>query len=368
MAAWGVAGSAGADTGVVVDGMCVDLDPAITSQCAAAGTTCRVLDMDGRCRRIEDDFYCLPEASLTCCDDATDCPRAVGGSLGRCAALPDLDLRICLDPVRTYCADDPSAATVRACHTREGRLVPWVEGDCDGDGVPNGIEVARDTDPCVAPTPRGVHVPGTQDCAPLTITCILDQRCELPSGREGLCARTADRTGLECVPAEPERELFCGGPEFVCPDGLREVRDEAAMRAFCAPNYCPHIDGPLPPACIREPGGRELTAPGHGDCDGDGVENRDDESPCGGEVPGPDGGVGADAAVVGPDGGVTPGLDGGEGPPPGGDPPGFGGGGGCVCRAAPARSASGGLLPLLLAALALSRRASRRARRPPRAS
>ena len=364
--AWAVAGSVSAQTGAVVDNACVRLDPAAMSLCTAIGGACRVLDRDGRCRQVGESLYCLPEPGLICCSEPNDCPRGAAGSISRCASLLDGALRICLDPFRTYCSDDPSAATVRACHDREGNLVPWADGDCDGDGVPNGLEVARDTDPCLAPIPRGVFVPDAGDCASLTGRCVLDQRCELPSGREGLCARTADGASLVCAPVEPERELFCGGPEFVCPDELREVHYEPAIHAFCSPNYCPHIDGPLPPACIRESGSRELTAPARGDCDEDGIENGEDETPCGAVVPGEDGGAGADAGAVDPDGGVTPGLDGGEQPPPDGDPPGFGGRGGRACRAAPARG-GGCLLPAAPLALALSRRGSRRARRPPRA-
>ncbi len=368
-------GTARAEPGYSLGGSCVPLTT-IGAGCPA-GTACRADDMPGTCR---DGFgpltVCIPDGAIICCTEDLDCPAEAGSPLRACISTGMGGY--CPEPGREYCAGT-SRLTVSqfvSCHRiGGGPLVPWAGGDCDGDLVPNGVEQAFGTDPCAAPPPKAVWVPGMNTCRPLPLGCAPGETCTAPGDRGGECL-TADGDGATvCVPSEAA--LYCGDGAWVCPGGQIEVEDPDARHTFCSPPYCGDDHALTTAACVRSPITNEPVPPDQGDCDRDGVPNGVDDEVCepgepdedagtntrdggdarpDGAIPGEDAGAGEDAAVEPMDGGEA-GTDAGASVAPT-----FGGGGGCACRAAPGDAGSAfGLVAAL--GVALSLRAGRRARR-----
>lgn len=310
--------------------------------CVAAGTSCGTME---RCRMFGDARLCTPDDALFCCSDTGDCPAASEGEEPTtCNAVSGLSGAggVCL-PDRDYCGASALEDVVR-CHTSpRGVLVrQWDEGDCDGDGLSNKIEVDAGTDPCEAPGPVARVVDGGR-CEPLAMACVRGTACAVNDG-PGTCEETGDGAGTFCAP--DDEPLYCCG-SFVCPDDS-DACVPAESASVCVSSHCVGRVRDLL-ACVTSPGGA-LVPFDEGDCDGDGVTNADESEagtdPCGDEPPEEDAGASAeDAGGTGmrEDGGVLePGLD-----------VRFEGGGGCACRAEPSRGAADAWL-LLAAGLALA--------------
>jgi hypothetical protein len=323
--------------------------------------------------------FCVPDGAVLCCAGDHDCPGDASGGTGACVSIGSQSL--CLDPAADYCAVGvpPGSTRVLACHRDAlGEIVPWRRGDCDLDGIPNGEEVALGTDVCLGPPPMAVFDPSTGNCLELPTACNPLRDCTTPFGDVGDCL--AGGGGTTCFPRGSR--LYCGDGAFVCPDGEREIADDAHRHTFCVGPVCGDDPAETTVDCIHDPFTGEPVPASDGDCDGDGIPNSLDPAPCDDSIPNADGGTSlpdagdgrSDAGDGEDDGGAT-GADAGNGAMDAGAvssddaganvPPAFGGGGGCACRAAP--RAGGTALGLLAIALALSLRGARRARRTPRA-
>lgn len=370
-----LASPAAAEPGLLEGTEC-RLLPAAMPSCAP-GSPCSADGTAGSCIFVEMTPFCVPDGAVLCCGGDHDCPGDASGGPGACMSIGSQS--ICLDPGGDYCAPGvpPGATRVLACHRDAfGMIVPWRRGDCDLDGIPNGEEVALGTDHCLAPARMAVFDPLSGNCLELPVACNPSRECTTPFGELGDCL--ADGAGTTCFPRGSR--LYCGDGEWVCPDGEREIPDDAARHDFCVPPICGSDPAESSIECVHHPVTREPVPPPQGDCDVDGVANEVDPDPCDDEI--------ADAGTSGPDAGDPPPADGGNVPrdagtpngdaalPPmdGGDasedaganiPPAFGGGGGCACRAG---AAARGTAPLGLLALALglSLRGARRARPTPR--
>ncbi len=289
-----------------------------------------------------------PSADCTeciyCCESTSNCLSTVG-YMSTCLPVGGLDgMGLCLSG-HNYCGDTPTVAQAVACHTSPDHMrpVPWGNGDCDGDGIPNQREIDLGTDPCVPPAPPSVLYGTT--CAPLNTGCnpsdMPGATCTSGIGVTGTCQVSADANGTVCM---PDAILLCCSSDPDCPDG-RCVSAPTAGAHVCAPALCADVPGIDPVDCITSPTGQAVPAP-QGDCDRDDIPNRSDSTPCGGTgdagvattVDGGaedggnatyDGGASSDAGTQAGDASTS--MDG------GGDTvqPTFTGGGGCACRAAP---------------------------------
>ncbi|MEZ4339750.1 MAG: hypothetical protein R3B82_24280 [Sandaracinaceae bacterium] len=375
-AMWLVAASAHAAPGVYEDGICIPLS---TATDCSAGDTCTDGAITGTCVAIGSTGYCLPTDTLLCCMGDIDCPSTSAAMFGTCLT-GGMGGGLCITPGALYCnamGTRPTRAQFDACHHFAGGSVylPWAEGDCDGDQIPNGLEVRFETDPCLAPARQAIWVAAADDCRPLPIGCDPSAECATPAGDAGDCVPTDDGGATVCAPRDTE--LYCGDGEWVCPAGQIEVVDPAEGHTFCTPPYCGPDVTLTTAACVHDPRTDRPTLPEDGDCDGDDIPNRRDDMVCVADV---DGGVapGDAGMVVVDDGGVVVTEDGGASgedasvdPTDGGGmtadgganvAPTFGGGGGCACRASRApRTAPGALVLLGLGLFSL--RAARRARR-----
>lgn len=372
-------GTARAEPGIFTGSTCTALPSAGGSSCSP-GDTCRADGAEGTCFRFGTLSLCIPNAALICCAVDADCPTTDGITFGACL-VGAMGGGLCTRPGANYCTAGPvTRAQFDACHHigAGGPLVSWAEGDCDGDRVPNGVEVDLETDPCLAPARQAVWNGAAGHCAELPIGCDPDVGCTTPLGTTGTCVETSDGGATVC--SVREAALYCGDGAWVCPGGQIEVEDTVARHTFCSPPFCGADTTLTTASCVRDPDSGEPTVPDQGDCDHDGIRNGMDETVCEADVPVADGGVvTSDAGVVVPsDGGDVnvdagaPGEDAGPEPADAGGggvatdaganvAPTFGGGGGCACRAAPGERSVPSLLALL--GLGLSLRAGRRARR-----
>jgi len=131
--------------------MCAPLpscDPAMLGACSGVRGTCK--NLPGHAWS-----YCTtarpPESEAFCCATNSDCPE-VGGSSGNCAAvtgLSDASPRVCIDTTRDWCVGDLGEIDIVSlwrCLTPPGGVVSsgtalsWKKGDCDRDGIANGMD------------------------------------------------------------------------------------------------------------------------------------------------------------------------------------------------------------------------------------
>ncbi len=135
--------------------------------CMTADSTMSGAIVSGRCRRVlsRDSLVCVPNTytgtpnpaytAIACCGDST--------TAGACATFGGVCKTIvsstgtppepgCVPSalVDAYCAGDTaiSLATLRQCFTVAGSIpavytADFAQGDCDGDGVPNGCDSTR---------------------------------------------------------------------------------------------------------------------------------------------------------------------------------------------------------------------------------
>lgn len=352
---------------------------------------------------------CSPDcsATFTCTGDA-DCP-SFDPLVANCqptstTAVPG----VCLyhdpsdRPYVTLCTSTGTPATlaqIRACFAGTS----WALGDCDGDGVTNGV----DANPCdgtvtstipTAPSPfclPGRVCEGTSNrCAPF-LRCNSTDSCVAAAGRVGAlgaweCGPVPGTSASFCHPS-CDATVHCSGT-MDC-SFLGSCRLVDATLSMCLPTRMS--------SCASGCSSNPLDwASGQGDCDGDGAQNGCDPNPClTGDTPctfnhicSIDAGVTtidasvADASTGLTDGGTTTSdaasledaastedaatvpMDGGNVAMDASAPPqttpglGFGGGGGCRCAVAGgrARGDAGAYLGLAIAMIVVARR--RRAR------
>ncbi len=326
-----------------------------TDGCAAGGVACGI---GSTCRSLGSGvFRCFPNDTVFCCNDGALCPAG-----GTCTLPRDFDQSICL-PGHDYCAgstDAPTLSRIEACHTSATTSafpVSWAAGDCDGDGIPNQLEVDNGTDFCLASGPIEIYTDA--GCAALSTGCSpVGSACTDDVGGAGTCQRLLNLSATFCRPSEPA--LACCNVGDICAAGSECVSVSDGDHV-CAQQLCPDASGIEPLDCITAPDGSIVPA-AQGDCDGDGIANGDEQglrtNPCVADAPDagtqPEEDAGTeepDAGSSAPDGGVKT-MDAGAPMHDPGVTPRFEGGGGCVCRTAP--SAPGhGLAWLGLAALAI---------------
>lgn len=285
-------------------------------------STC-VAFVSGATACIPDDF-----AVFCCADDTSGCPLNEAGSPFTCVSgIGPLGQNLCLDLGRTYCNDGgpPTHADFSACQVVGGEIVAWADGDCDGDGIPNGSDDA----PC--PRPQATWV--GDGCLSLLSDCVPGTSCFTNADGMGFCEGDPTTGQTMCVPDGPL--VYCGGDLFLCPEGMVSIFDDERGQAFCAPAVCPEPSL----SCIQSDG--EFVLLEDGDCDGDGIPNGAEAEA---DICVPEGEPIPDGGSSGVDGGTTP-ADAG----PGDINPRFGGGGGCACNTDPRSTPTPWVLALMLA-------------------
>ncbi len=372
-----VGARASAQSVVTSTGACA---PVVSDSTCTIGGACLGSDPPSTCVRLSTGGprTCVPDGALLCCSDYRDCPGPTGTGGGTCRTDILSGGGVCLPPGASYCSSPDSIGVreIRRCHSFGAlSLLPYGQGDCDQDGIPNATEFANGTDPCLASPPMGTW--SEAGCVQLAVDCRTEAPdCNTSLDETGDCVTTMDSsgsaTGSLCVPVEPA--LYClAHASWVCPSDTAAVRDPARSITWCIPPGCGE---PPPVSCVIKDGDPVPWA--EGDCDGDGTPNGEEIAEGTELCPAtlPDAGIpGGDAGTIGGDAGFAadagPRGDAGPRPDAGSSPDGgamnadaspdipvaFGGGGGCVCRAAPSR---GGSLAWLLVfgagALALLRR------------
>ena len=329
------------------EGRCVPV--ATGHDCARPGSTCA--GAEHVCHAFSfTDGACAPEDALFCAMDMSGpCPTGT-------SPVAWNDIFVCVPPGAHLCGDAASFACFTAMPTPSGPShfpVAWHLGDCDGDGVPNGLETGEGL--CVFRPTLGFTT--GDDCnTPAGCTdrdtCLADTVCTL----------VGEAAHRYCLPEE-DFVFCCGGNQSIgCPAGnacqmAPSIDDDFG---FCEHfGYCTELEFSERLSCL-EAADEFPVEPDEGDCDDDGIRNVDDGDPC---VPGvvvvPDGGAQRDAGEAGTDGGEIRSDAGAASPMDGGRvelQPGFSGGGGCRCRAAPPEGRSGALWGVGLAALWIARR------------
>jgi hypothetical protein len=298
---------------------------------AGAGTddnTCQIAG-NGMTGRI-----CLPDCStMFACNSASDCPPRVNGITATCS--PAVNGSVIVPSVCTWATTTPTVplssqisyctapgnhitmAQLALCHRRAGALTTYTtdyyQGDCDGDGCPNG----HDTNPC---SPDGACTASTPIfespfCAPLPalacdvsdggLTCGDARPCNPASATILPCAVGQCETGWSdvprcrpscstlflCVPGTtagggppPEQCPMLGGVAGVCAPLPATINPVDGRTGFCV--YSPFFDtscsaGDLGLACFHRPDDDMLTSNyWAGDCDGDGAPNGCDAQRC----------------------------------------------------------------------------------------
>jgi len=103
--------------------------------------------------------YCIPRDDQLCCWATTDCVRG-GDVIGRCVRFATDRAGICVWPDFDYCAgggNPPESAVVNCLTAPSGdSVLNFNDGDCDGDGHPNGSDAC----PCEGPTLLPVDATG----------------------------------------------------------------------------------------------------------------------------------------------------------------------------------------------------------------
>lgn len=336
LALWSLPAVASAQTGLSgteclplrVDGCTAD---GVGTICASAPPSTCVGFVTGAHLCVPDDF-----AVFCCTGGDGGCPLNEGTALSCVPSIGPLGQGLCLDRSDDYCNGGgvPTHSDFSMCQTVGGVAVAWADGDCDGDGVANGV----DDYPC--PLPQATW--GADGCLPLSTTCMAGTTCTTNGDAPGFCEVDPSSGQTICVPDGPL--VYCGGDAFACPDGTVSVFDAARSQAFCVPGICaePSL------SCIQA--GGEFVPFEDGDCDGDGIANGAEAET---DVCVPEG-------TTVPDGGNSVG-DGGTGSADGGPGdinPRFGGGGGCACNTDPRSTPTPWALCLALAlGFALRRRA-----------
>ncbi|NOY93526.1 MAG: hypothetical protein GXP55_20270 [Deltaproteobacteria bacterium] len=132
--------------------MCAPLpacDPAMITSCSGVRGNCRSLPGHSW-------SYCTnlraPESEAFCCTGDSDCPT-VSGSSGNCATvtgLVDASPGVCLDTTKDWCVGDLGEIDIIGLAqclrppvgviVRPGTAPSWKKGDCDRDGVANGLD------------------------------------------------------------------------------------------------------------------------------------------------------------------------------------------------------------------------------------
>lgn len=285
------------------------------------------------------DSICIPDAPI-CCTLSEDCPIAPFET--QCRSFGTTGARACLESA-DYCEEgaELTLERIRACHTFAMAFVPFDQGDCDGDGLPNKFEIDEGLDHCAGPT---IGVWDGEACTKPEICFERDSICTAAeTGTMSPCVELGDHSAYVCM---AEDAVPCGDNRLTCPRNLVEWMDPTSDRVWCIDTECQ--DAPVDLLdCVTDPGGTPVRYE-DGNCDGDEYPNGTDPDPCSSEnvVPMPDGS---------PDG-----IDGGA---PSATGVQFVGGGGCMCRVTPGPSPRPWLGALLLLGLALSARGARRARR-----
>lgn len=313
--------------------------------------------------------FCASTEELFCSTDGgAACPTGQH-------AVSAIGLSVCIPTTAELCGGADRDA---ACFTKAGAPsgvgafpVAWDHGDCDGDGLANGEELASGV--CVPPPNIGVS---TGDGCETAIACV--DACV-----GGECVEVEGTAHRYCVPAEGFVHCCGGFLGIGCPrsESCQSSGSTSDDYGFCRSfDYCTHLEFTARLSCLGGTTGFPVE-PDEGDCDQDGVPNGAEappRDPCVAET-------NLDAAVPPIDGGAMP-IDGGVSPildaglsredagstmfdaqvpatdaaplPDGGVPPiapQFAGGGGCRCRATPVRRGDGTLLLLGLVALLVAR-------------
>lgn len=337
------------------EGRCAPV--ATGNDCARPGSTCA--GVDDVCHAFSPtDGVCAPEDALFCAT-AMSGPCPTGTS-----PIAWNDIFVCVPPGAHLCADASSFACFTSMPTPSGPSffpVAWRLGDCDGDGVPNGLETAEGL--CVLRPLLGVT---TGDDCNTPPGCVASDPDVCPA--DTVCTLVDRAAHRYCLP-EDDFIFCCGGARGVdCPNGgpCQTAPSVSDDYGFCDPfDYCSDFFYSDRLSCLEADDAFPVE-PDEGDCDDDGIRNVDDDEPC---VPGvvvvPDGGAPRDAGTArdageaGTDGGEIRSDAGPASPMDGGRvelQPGFSGGGGCRCRAAPPEGGSGALWGVGLAALWIARR------------
>lgn len=144
-----------------------------------AAPTCGALSLctsDGDCSTgaICRDFggagtYCATTGQdLFCCSSGATCP-SVRGAATTCVPVATASgtIELCLSPVIMFCGANASAAPtwpeIETCYrdasSRTAYVYEWARGDCDGDGVANGVDAM----PCVPDVDAGAPDAGPPD-------------------------------------------------------------------------------------------------------------------------------------------------------------------------------------------------------------
>lgn len=343
----------------------VSTGTALAQPMALAGDTCVPLgtcgtDLGNRCPDGDDHqvmlgtaCFCAPGADgdltpPTLCCGATGTSCAPGTM---CTLFTDAIGGVCLGSLTPVCgatATAVSRATVIECHTTpDGNFSPYFrDGDCDGDGVPNGREVLdRLRSPC---EPDDLH-----RC--LTGGVFTNGECCTLAVEPGACCVEAGG-GADCCLAQTDYDTCCSTVAAASPT------DETTPLVCCINDpavtddatCCDRTDGMTGALCCEALGGPEPL------CCASGIFCLPDA----GVTPPPDGNViGVDGGpVVREDGGTEPGMDAGPTVPPV-EMPRFGGGGGAFCSVGrrttasmPAIVGASFLLALVIPALRSRRR------------
>lgn len=271
---------------------------------------------------------CVGLAEEICClNGELDCPTDRAPVMTGAACL-------CALPSFVYC-DSSDPAALADCHRPQAGadLGSYLLGDCDLDGVPNGVEITLDTDVCEAPV-IGAWTPmtgGNTSCVSPLETCSTPlAECPSPGVARAQCRVSPN--GPVCV---PEPGVFCCGglAGLECPlDGQSCVVPEDVLdgQGFCTrAELCGRTREAII-ACFTGSSGAFPVPFESGDCDRDGNRNDDEIE------------AGVDHCTAGPPLDAGSSMDGGAASTPAR----FGGGGGCVCGVARGRS-----LPAWLACL-----------------
>lgn len=139
----------------------------------APGDSCRLAEgIAGECTQNEHtggQALCSVPPHVFCCGGWTNVQCPTGDE---CTLPSDVDdgFGICT-PRDRFCTEAPTEAEIRKCHTFDDRFTSFEEGDCDGDGIANGVEadgrhcIAEEPDAGVPANDAGSHAgdAGAQD-------------------------------------------------------------------------------------------------------------------------------------------------------------------------------------------------------------
>ncbi len=243
----------------------------------------------GRCVRGNggSSGVCSPNCNpIFRCSSESDCPTfdplvatcrttSISGVPGICEYHDPSDR-----PFVTLCGSGTATlAQFRACFSPAGH---WADGDCDGDGTPNGVDAApcSSSNAATVPAVASPFCLGGQICEGTSNVCTPFIRCTNGSTECDAVAASISTSGWECsaLPAAPTT-YFCHpscNATAHCSDTvtcgvLGACRMVDATLSMCVPSAlasCASTCSPLD------------WATGQGDCDGDGAQNGCDTSPC----------------------------------------------------------------------------------------